>query len=84
MEFILAIFAGVLGAVIGSFLNVVILRYNSGLTLGGRSMCLSCGKSLKWYELIPIVSFVFLKGKCRKCGTCLLLLGGKAGSGQFT
>ena len=57
------------GAIIGSFLNVVILRYRSGRTLGGRSMCFSCGKTLSWFELIPIGSFLTQRGKCEGCET---------------
>ena len=57
----------ILGAIIGSFLNVVICRYNTGKTLGGRSGCFTCGKKLSWYELFPIASFVCLKGKCMGC-----------------
>ena len=57
----------VFGAVVGSFLNVLALRYNSGLPLGGRSSCTHCGKKLSWYELIPILSFVFLGGRCSGC-----------------
>lgn len=57
----------VLGAIIGSFLNVVILRMNTGKGINGRSMCFSCGKTLSWYELIPIVSFLMQHGKCRSC-----------------
>lgn len=58
-----------LGTIIGSFLNVVIYRFNSGKTLGGRSMCMNCSKTLSWYELIPVFSYVFQLGKCRSCAT---------------
>ncbi len=57
----------VFGAIIGSFLNVVILRYNTGRTLQGRSSCHSCGTTLTWIDLVPVFSYVFLRGKCRTC-----------------
>ena len=57
----------VLGLIIGSFLNVVILRYNTGRTLSGRSGCLTCGKKLNWSELLPVVSFIWQRGRCRGC-----------------
>lgn len=57
------------GAVIGSFLNVVIYRFHTGKSLSGHSHCLSCGKSLQWYELVPIVSYVLLRGRCGGCGS---------------
>ena len=60
-------FVFIFGAIIGSFLNVVSLRFNTGVGLGGRSMCMSCGKTLRWMELIPVFSFIFLRGACRKC-----------------
>jgi leader peptidase (prepilin peptidase)/N-methyltransferase len=70
MGFLIYIFVFVLGTVIGSFLNVVILRYNTGFSIiNGKSKCLTCGKELEWYELIPIASFIIQKGKCNKCGS---------------
>ncbi|MDE1975432.1 MAG: prepilin peptidase [Patescibacteria group bacterium] len=59
------------GAVIGSFLNVVSLRFNTGVGVGGRSKCMSCGKQLSWTELVPIASFLAQRGRCRKCKTRL-------------
>lgn len=55
------------GTIIGSFLNVVIYRLNSGFGIGGRSQCFSCGKTLHWYELVPLVSFLMLRGRCSIC-----------------
>ena len=55
------------GAVIGSFLNVVIYRFNTGKSINGRSHCLSCGTGLSWYELIPIFSYLLQGGVCRHC-----------------
>jgi prepilin signal peptidase PulO-like enzyme (type II secretory pathway) len=67
MEYIFYIFVFIFGAIIGSFLNVVICRHNTHLTLLGRSFCFSCNKQLTWYELFPILSYLALGGKCRSC-----------------
>lgn len=57
----------VLGLIIGSFLNVVICRYNTKKNFGGRSACMSCQSKLCWYELIPLFSFFALRGRCLNC-----------------
>ena len=56
------------GLIIGSFLNVVILRFGTKNSISkGSSMCPKCKKDLKWYELIPVLSWIFQLGKCTKC-----------------
>ncbi len=56
------------GIVIGSFLNVCIYRIpNHESVVVSRSHCMSCGKQIKWYDLVPLVSFLVLRGKCRYC-----------------
>jgi len=57
------------GLIIGSFLNVFIYRFHTGKSLAGSSHCLSCAKPLRWYELVPVVSYVALRGKCKGCGS---------------
>jgi len=58
----------VFGTIIGSFLNVVILRYNTGESaVSGKSACFSCAKNLSWYEMFPILSWVALRAKCGNC-----------------
>lgn len=58
----------VIGTLLGSFYNVVGMRVpvNESIVFPS-SHCTKCGHKLKWYELIPIVSYIFLKGKCRNC-----------------
>jgi len=74
MNIILGIFFFVSGTIIGSFINVVTLRYHTGRSITrGRSACFSCGKALKWYELIPLISYGALRAHCRSCGSTLSL-----------
>jgi leader peptidase (prepilin peptidase)/N-methyltransferase len=61
---------GTLGLCVGSFLNVVILRQGTG-AFSGRSSCMSCAKTLAWYDLVPIASWVFLRGRCRACDSSI-------------
>ena len=65
----------ILGTAFGSFYNVLGLRIvNHESIIKPRSHCDKCGHVLKWYELIPILSFIFLKGKCHNCKTKLSFL----------
>ena len=58
----------ILGLLIGSFLNSYIWRLHSGESVWrGRSYCPKCGKHLRWYELIPLISFALQIGRCRGC-----------------
>lgn len=60
------------GIVIGSFLNVCIFRIPKKEDIVKTSShCMSCGYHLKWYDMIPVFSFLALRGKCRKCGAKL-------------
>ena len=71
MYYILFVF----GLAIGSFLNVVALRYDgehflfSPKLIGGRSHCPHCKKTLRWFELVPLISFIIQRGRCRNCKT---------------
>lgn len=62
------IFAGLLGLAFGSFLNVCLSRWPQGESIvSPRSHCRSCGHSLAWWENIPLVSWLALRGRCRNC-----------------
>ncbi|MDO8600534.1 MAG: prepilin peptidase [bacterium] len=87
--------SGGIGLAVGSFLNVVMYRYDPAFSetmrraaptsvgaslarrgrgrfkYGGRSFCFSCKKELSWFELIPLVSFIIQKRKCRGCGALI-------------
>ncbi|MDG5786860.1 prepilin peptidase [Evansella sp. AB-P1] len=68
MDIILHAYLFVLGAVLGSFYNVVGLRVAKGESfVRPRSHCPNCKHVLSWLELIPVLSYIFQKGKCKKC-----------------
>ncbi|HJN62873.1 MAG TPA: prepilin peptidase [Candidatus Paceibacterota bacterium] len=67
MDTLIFIIVFVFGTIIGSFINVLTLRYNTGLFKKDRSECFSCGKTLEFLDLIPVLSFLFLHGRCRYC-----------------
>ena len=57
-----------MGACLGSFANVCIYRLpKTKQIISGRSFCPKCKKKISWYDNLPIISFLFLSGKCRKC-----------------
>ncbi len=58
----------VFGAIVGSFLNVIVFRLNTGRgVVRGRSRCDRCDRHLSCFELVPVFSFLALRGKCRTC-----------------
>ena len=67
-EIVICVFVFIFGSVIGSFLNVVILRTPLKQSIITEpSHCFSCGKRLKWYDMFPIFSWLILRGRCRFC-----------------
>ncbi len=67
MELYVSVMVFVFGLLIGSFLNVVLYRMHTGKSLNGSSHCLSCNHRLKWSELVPVISYFFLRGRCSNC-----------------
>jgi leader peptidase (prepilin peptidase) / N-methyltransferase len=66
------VFIAVLGAILGSFLNVVIYRLPRGESLASPgSRCPSCGAPIAPYDNVPIVSWLLLRGRCRHCGASI-------------
>jgi leader peptidase (prepilin peptidase)/N-methyltransferase len=62
---------GLIGAVLGSFLNVCILRWGAEpkqSVMHPPSRCPACGHAIRWYENVPVVSWLLLRGKCSGCG----------------
>ena len=73
MQILFSILLFILGSCFGSFLCCQARRLHlkvaeKGKKLGARSVCLQCNYQLKWYDNIPVLSWLFLRGKCRKCG----------------
>ncbi|MFZ2300031.1 MAG: prepilin peptidase [Candidatus Moraniibacteriota bacterium] len=59
----------IFGLIVGSFLNVLVYRLKDAETLLGRSLCRQCQHQIRWYDNIPLISFVLLRGACRDCET---------------
>ncbi|MCR9203693.1 MAG: prepilin peptidase [Halobacteriovoraceae bacterium] len=67
-NFVIRFFSFLFGICIGSFLNAVIYRLPKGISLSAsRSHCPGCDKLIFWYENIPLISWIFLRGKCSGC-----------------
>lgn len=71
MNLAMYVIFGALGLIIGSFLNVVVLRLHTNSISKGRSKCVRCGHVLQSKDLIPVLSFIMLRGRCRYCKTRL-------------
>lgn len=67
LSFIIHAYVFVLGLVVGSFANVLILRVPAGESIGGRSHCPRCGRTLGVLELIPVIGYLILRGRCFGC-----------------
>ncbi len=59
------------GLSVGSFVNVIVLRFGFEETPLSRSHCMACNAHIRWYDLVPVFSFLFLRGRCRDCGSAL-------------
>ena len=66
--FLLYLYSFLIGCCVGSFLNVAALRAAAGESfVRGRSHCPSCGETLRVWDLVPLFSYLFLRGRCRYC-----------------
>ncbi|NUQ21137.1 MAG: prepilin peptidase [Gemmatimonadaceae bacterium] len=69
MRLLVLVYAAIVGAAVGSFLNVCITRWPEKLSVvRPRSRCPRCEKGIAWYDNIPVVSWLVLRGRCRGCG----------------
>jgi leader peptidase (prepilin peptidase) / N-methyltransferase len=67
---LIAVLGAAMGGTVASYLGVVLDRGWAG-SVEGRSCCDGCGRTLRWFELIPVVSFLALRGRCRSCRAVL-------------
>lgn len=69
MDTLITIYLTVVGAALGSFLNVAILRWPAEESvIRPRSRCPGCGSAIAWYDNVPMLSWLVLRGRCRVCG----------------
>ncbi|MFN3870949.1 MAG: prepilin peptidase [Aquificaceae bacterium] len=70
MDILWYIIIFIFGSIFGSFYNVLIYRIPRGMSIvSPPSHCGACGKPIKWYDNIPILSYIWLRGRCRHCGS---------------
>ncbi|MFH1427617.1 MAG: prepilin peptidase [Patescibacteria group bacterium] len=67
MEYLILFFVLIFGLIIGSFLNCLVWRLHKNEGLFNRSYCPKCKEMIAWYDNIPVLSFILLRGKCRQC-----------------
>lgn len=68
LDIFFLIYAGLLGAAIGSFINVLVARLPAGESpVRPRSSCPACGTLIRWFDNIPVLSWLLLRGRCRRC-----------------
>ena len=69
MQILLMVYAGILGACVGSFLNVCVYRWPEDRSvISPPSTCPGCGSRIRWYDNVPVLGWMWLRGKCRACG----------------
>lgn len=60
-----------IGVIVGSLVNAIVLRTKSGLPLMSRAKCIRCVEPIAWFDLIPVLSYFTLKGRCRRCSAAI-------------
>ncbi len=60
-----------LGVIVGSIINATVLRTKAGLPLMSRARCLACVEPIAWFDLVPLASYLALKGRCRRCSAAI-------------
>ncbi|MEF2231512.1 MAG: prepilin peptidase [Pseudodesulfovibrio sp.] len=70
LDAVLILYLALLGLLLGSFAGCLGTRHRAGLSVvsPARSMCLRCGAPLHWFDNVPLVSYLLLRGRCRHCG----------------
>ena len=72
IEALFTAYMALVGAALGSFLNVCLYRWPEGESVvRPRSRCPSCGTPIPWYDNVPVLSWIVLRGRCRTCGTSI-------------